>query len=170
MIDQTMYFCSGYGDLTEEEFQKHYVPQIDEAFKTAEGKYCGRGFPLACKFIMGDYHGADFMCLKYINEKESQGIAKEVAVFMSPKGETSNEVLDYIKSWHICTFENFRSIKERDAMMTCLSVKDIQWERDPSQIKNYDPNFMTKTKLNRVRRETLTSFSVWSYMGLADLL
>jgi hypothetical protein len=146
------YFCSGYGDLTEEEFKLHYVPQLNAAISLDPDEF---------KLVTGDYHGADIMCIEYALRKGIQ--CNQIAVFLSPKGKCNPVTMGLIKEHTLPNFRGFQSIKERDAVMTAMSGHDIQWERDPKDIKNYDPDYMTKTKLNGIRRTTINAVNEWAW-------
>jgi hypothetical protein len=151
MSQEHVYFCSGYGNLTEEEFTEHYAPQLDEAI-AKHGSYF--------RLITGDYHGADYMSIEYALKKGVQWY--NIDVFLSPKGEQSNQAtMELVKKHTFKVFENFQSIKERDAVMTATSGHDIQWERETKDIPNYDPDYMTKTRLNVIRRKTINDVRTW---------
>jgi len=107
------YFISGHLDLTREEFDRYYVPQIDKAI--IEGDAC---------FVVGDAKGADCMAQDYLwlQYKLGEINSRSVTVFhmfTDPRN-------------HYGTFPlkgGFKSDKERDEAMTNASNEDIAWVR-----------------------------------------
>ena len=111
------YFISGHLDLTREEFDRYYVPQIDKAI--IEGDAC---------FVVGDAKGADCMAQDYLwlQYKLGEINSRSVTVFhmfTDPRN-------------HYGTFPlkgGFKSDKERDEAMTNASNEDIAWVRPGSE-------------------------------------
>jgi hypothetical protein len=102
-------FISGHLDLTQEEFNEHYAPQIDEAID--HGDF----------FIVGDAKGADSMAQQYILDKLGKE-SKRVHVyhmFDSPRNNKGNFI----------TAGGFKSDDKRDSAMTMFSHYDIAWVR-----------------------------------------
>lgn len=98
-------FVSGHLDLGEEEFLRHYVPQIEAA--RARG----------CRFVVGDARGADLLFQRYA---DAQGL--EVTVFHM-FAQPRNRVGAF------AVVGGFGSDDERDAAMTAASALDIAWVR-----------------------------------------
>ena len=98
-------FVSGHLDLTEEEFARHYVPQISGA--------AARG----CSFVVGDARGADLLFQAYAR---AHGLS--VTVFHMFAGPRNN-----VGSFQVVG--GFASDSERDAAMTAASGFDVAWVR-----------------------------------------
>jgi hypothetical protein len=107
-----IYFISGHGDLTFEEFLEHYKPKIDEALVED------------ASFIMGDFRGADVLAQEYLKNKTGQVIIYHC--FSKPR-----YLVDTIglrsKEWRYMS--GFDSDSTRDAKMTEYSTHDIAWVR-----------------------------------------
>ena len=50
------YFVSGHRDLTQEEFNEHYVPLIDKVLRE----------DIWADFVVGDWEGCDTMFIEYM--------------------------------------------------------------------------------------------------------
>ena len=101
------YFISGHRDVTEEEFVKHYEPQLWEAVNQPN-----------VRFVVGDCVGVDDMAQKYL---KSMGMKDEVRIyhmFESPRHDAGFDLVG-----------GFRSDVERDFNMTKDSDRDIAWVR-----------------------------------------
>jgi len=99
-------FISGHRDLTDDEFKKHYIPQIDESLKDN------------VRFVVCDYNGADEIAQKYLKERN----AKHVVIFHMLENPKVN--------FGFPTIGNFQSDDERDSAATDSSDFDIAWVRD----------------------------------------
>lgn len=100
-----VYFISGHLDLTEEEFNLHYKPHIDEALKNNSS------------FVIGDAKGADSLAQQYLADK-----IKNVTIyhmFTTPRNNIGN----------FKTIGGFVSDNQRDSQMTKDSDIDIAWVR-----------------------------------------
>uniref|UniRef100_A0A6C0BK31 Uncharacterized protein n=1 Tax=viral metagenome TaxID=1070528 RepID=A0A6C0BK31_9ZZZZ len=102
----TTYFISGHLHLSDEEFQKHYIPWIDRALQNSENG-----------FVVGDGQGVDTMAQTYLQNKTTQVTVYHM--FTSPR----NNVGPYR------TKGGFVSDVERDCQMTRDSDQDIAWIR-----------------------------------------
>lgn len=98
-------FVSGHLDLQDDEFERHYVPQIEAA--RAAG----------ASFVVGDARGADCLFQRYAREC---GLA--VRVFHMLEGPRHN-------LGDAPTVGGFTSDAARDAAMTAASTLDIAWVR-----------------------------------------
>ena len=101
-------FISGHRDLTEEEFNLHYKPVIDNAILNKH------------VFYVCDYIGADFMAQKYLKSLNYKDV---IVLHMSKVAR--NYVGDYT-----CVGE-FESDEKRDAFGTSITDYDIVWCRIP---------------------------------------
>lgn len=98
-------FVSGHLDLSEDEFQRHYAPQIDAA--RARG----------CRFVVGDARGADLLF-----QRHAHAHALEVTVFHMFERPRHNV-------GGFAVVDGFTSDAARDAAMTAASSFDIAWVR-----------------------------------------
>lgn len=99
-------FISGHLDVTESEFNEHYIPLIDKAL--ADG----------CSFVIGDARGADRMAQQYLNGK-----TKDVVIFHMFELPRYNE-----GSWN--TKGGYQTDNDRDSAMTKASDFDLAWVRE----------------------------------------
>lgn len=98
-------FVSGHLDLSEDEFQQHYLPRLEEAR--------ARGY----HFVVGDARGADLHFQAYAH---AQKLAVRVFhLFTAPR----HNVGDFP------TVGGFTSDRARDEAMTAASQFDIAWVR-----------------------------------------
>lgn len=111
-------FISGHLDLTDQEFEEHYLPKIGEALKNGHS------------FVVGDAKGADTIAQKYFNTifrvyRVKGEINCELApvtvyhMFKSPRNNAGGFKI----------IGGFQSDDERDAAMTAASDYDIAWVR-----------------------------------------
>lgn len=105
-----IYFISGHRDITEEEFNKYYVPELIKAVQQPDSK-----------FIVGDYEGVDIMAQKWLslslNDKKRVTVCH---MFTTPRNLATQE---------FNTHGGFKSDEERDAWMTENSDIDIAFVR-----------------------------------------
>jgi hypothetical protein len=102
-------FISGHRDLTQDEFNEHYVPLIDKAI--AEG----------CDFVVGDARGADTMAQVYLAYRWIICGCKVTVFHMSDSPRVNKD--------RFPTRGGYQSDDERDAAMTAASDFDIAWVR-----------------------------------------
>ena len=101
-------FISGHRDLTEEEFNIHYKPVIDNAILNKH------------IFYICDYYGADIMAQKYLNSLNYSDVI--VAHMLEyPRNYAGDYML----------VGGFTSDEERDAFCTGITDYDIAWSRKP---------------------------------------
>lgn len=105
MLDSEVYFISGHLDLTEQEFEEHYVPMILDALNNY-----GR-------FVVGDARGADTMAQRYLMQYTGDVVVYHM--FDMPR----NNEGQYL------TQGGFTSDDARDEAMTKASEHDIAWVR-----------------------------------------
>jgi hypothetical protein len=130
------YMISGHIDLTREQFDKYYKPQIDEV-------------PKGSHFIMGNALGADSFALEYINDKSTiTVVCKDDRHLPTEKG--------------IKVVYGFNSFPDRDGYMTSNSNHDIAFLRNDTMAlgsgtmmnlmrRQYSPEVATLFK-NHMRR------------------
>ena len=112
-----IYFISGHRDITNEEFDKFYIPKINEAIEVA--------FRDNTRFVVGDYEGADIMAQEYLKTLCEEGRLNysQVSVyymFDSPR---------HLASDKFNLVGGFKGDVERDSAMTEASDKDIAFIR-----------------------------------------
>lgn len=140
------YFISGHVDLTQEEFNQHYLPRITEVAENG------------AHFVVGDAYGADYLAQKYLNDL---GIDKNrVTVYH----RFENPQYDF----GFNRVPNFKSHPQKDEHMTENSTDDIAWIRPQTpeyvekikaeleaQGKKYDPGRISGTEKNLLRRNKI---------------
>lgn len=104
------YFVSGHRDLTMEEFDRHYVYQLDRVL--AEDPYA--------EFVVGDWEGCDTIFVKYMEEYYTDVRIHIFYVFSSRIEE--GEFNEY-------RFHKRDNYDECDTSMTKNSDFDIAWIR-----------------------------------------
>jgi hypothetical protein len=101
-------FVSGHRDLTEEEFDLHYVPELERAVEWGTW------------IIVCDYYGADIMTQAWLLGR-GYGNVTVVHMLDAPR--------NYVGTFE--TVGRFKSDEERDAWCTAHSDYDIAWSRKP---------------------------------------
>lgn len=99
---------SGHLDLTEEEFNEHYKPLIDQA--TQDG----------CNFVVGDARGADYMAQTYLFHHAP--ISSNVTVYHMLEHPRNHYPIFDLKG-------GYQSNTAKDKAMTEISDFDILWVR-----------------------------------------
>jgi uncharacterized protein (DUF433 family) len=102
--ERTVHYISGHLDLTEDEFEEHYRPKIDDAIARGD------------RFVVGDAPGADRMAQLYLHGKTHRVMVYHMKT--SPRNNVG---------FH--TVSGFESDTERDEQMTYNSTTDIAWVR-----------------------------------------
>lgn len=120
------YFVSGHLDLTEAEFEEHYVPALNQGVREGAG------------FIVGDARGADLMAQEYL--LHAGGNVKVFHMFTKPRNLASPD---------IPTVGGFHSDQERDKAMTRASTADIAWIR-PGREKSGTAKNLKRRKVQLV--------------------
>lgn len=118
-----IYFISGHRDLSYEEFEKYYVPKIEEVIKSD---------PFA-EFLVGDCDGVDKYAMDYLYNQTS----KEFAIyhmFDTPRNLPSNYTfsgsIKEIMIGRVAVIGHFKTDEERDSAMTRNSDFDIAFVKD----------------------------------------
>lgn len=124
------YFISGHLDLTQAEFDEHYLPRIREAW--------GAGG----SFVVGDAQGADLL---------AQGCLKDLCADVT--------VFHMLEKPRHCkghpTHGGFTSDAERDAAMTAHSQRDIAWVRPGRERSGTAVNLARRKLLEQAADEHL---------------
>lgn len=122
MADETgVAFVSGHLDLTEDEFARHYAPQIAAAH--------ARG----CRFVVGDARGADALFQRHAH---ALGLAVTVFhMFERPRSNVGEHP----------TRGGFTTDAARDEAMTAASTFDIGWVRPGRERSGTAKNLARRT-------------------------
>ena len=143
-------FISGHIDLTQEQFETHYVHHIDKAIENG------------CAFVVGNALGCDALALRYLSKRINKDL---VTVYHreSPYDKIHKEhlTLSEIKALgYRNIISGWPTFDARDAAMTSVSDFDIAWVRPDSETKtlieslgkSYRPNRISGTLKNLQRR------------------
>ena len=133
-----VYFVSGHRDLSQEEFDKVYKPELEKIPKMDNN----------ARFVIGDYWGVDEMAQNFLAEK---GLGREVTVyhmFDQPRVCVSDKFLKK---------GGFMGDEERDAAMTRDSSIDVAFVRPGKRnsgtaqniVRRYEIQFLAKEKKNK---------------------
>ena len=104
-----VYFISGRRDITHEEFDKFYVPKINEAISDVT------------RFVVGDYEGADIMAQEYLRTLCEEGRLNYSQVTVYHMSDSPH----HLASDKFNLVGGFKGDVERDSAMTEASDKDI---------------------------------------------
>ncbi len=99
-------FISGHLNLTQEEFNAHYLPLIYMAVANGDS------------FVVGDARGADTMAQDYLYKWIGKSRVTVYHMFDKPRYNAGFQ-----------TVGGFQTDKERDEVMTANSTNDIAWVR-----------------------------------------
>ena len=121
-----IYFISGHRDISQEEFNKYYKPQLDKAIEDKNKK-----------FVVGDYYGVDIMTQEYLVSKGLEDYITVYHMFDKPRNIASDK---------ISTKGGYTTDDERDSAMTKDSNIDIAFIRKGKE--------KSGTALNILRRYT----------------
>lgn len=99
------YFVSGHLNLTQQEFDDHYEPQLSKALENSE-----------CSFVVGDANGCDSMTQRWLQTRGA--FVTVYHMLTAPRNNVG-----------FPTVGGFTSDYERDAAMTAASTQDIAWVR-----------------------------------------
>ncbi len=100
-------FISGHLDLTQDEFDREYIPLIEKALLQGD------------KFVIGDARGADTIAQKYLSQFNGWTNVTIYHMFESPRNNVGNYK----------TVGGFKNDSERDCNLTYCSDYDIAWVR-----------------------------------------
>ena len=128
------YFISGHRDITEEEFNRLYKPEIIKALDKPDSA-----------FVVGDYCGADKMAQTFLSEqiKDKTELYKKVTVYhMYDKP-------NIFKSNFFNSKDGFNSDEERDAAMTKDSDIDIAFVREGKRMSGTAQNIVRRHEFKK---------------------
>ena len=115
-----IYFISGHRDLTLDEFNKIYVPRIEEVLLKDDN----------AEFIVGDCEGVDKFAMDYIFTNTARGLYI-CHIGKKPKHVPNESVYDErIKDYDVYLIGGFSSHVARDTYMTKNSDFDIAFVKD----------------------------------------
>ena len=126
------YFISGHRDITQEEFDLNYAPEL-------------KTLSLGCdiRYVVGDYYGVDIMAQNYLLD----------VLNVNPDYVTVYHMFDAPRNVNpkvIHLVGGFKSDDERDAAMTAVSCDDVAFVRDIKRNSG--------TAQNILRRHMLKTF------------
>ena len=124
------YFISGHRNITKEEFERNYVPEIERVIDED---------PEAV-FVVGDYHGADIMAQDYLMNFTDIGPDRIVVYCMGDSPANANESIEHFRT-------GFMSDVERDSAMTETSFHDIAFVREGEYNSGTAQNILRRHKL-----------------------
>ncbi len=137
-------FISGHVNLTQEEFDKHYIPQLVAAIHDNDD------------FVVGSANGADKMAIEWLYQA---GVIREkITVYVYERfPEAITSKVAFYKSLGLNVLIGFTSYTSRDARMTENSDYDIAWVRPVEENKKllgeaFDPKKISGTQRNIERR------------------
>jgi len=119
----SIYFISGHGYLTYEDWLLHYKSKLDKVLSN-------KGF-----FILGDYKGCDVLCMEYLKNKTSN--VTICHMFDKPR-YLPDKFNSLVKNWEI--IGNFVSDESRDTYMTNNSDFDIAYVKEGGDISGTAKN------------------------------
>jgi hypothetical protein len=130
-----VYFISGHLDIDQEEFNKNYVPLLDEALKDSTSR-----------FVVADARGTDTLAQIYLAD-----IPDRVTLYQMGTKPRNKKIECEVKS-------GFLTDEERDIVMTQNSTDDIAWVRPEDEVRkrlgsNYKPGRISGTQKNLNRRK-----------------
>lgn len=127
------YFISGHRDLTQDEFNTNYAPIIKDIIDNDND----------CKFIMGDYVGADIMAQNYLLDTLDISPERVIVYHMgNAPMNVNNKVINFIGE--------FVSDEDRDAAMTNASIRDIAFVRDHTKWSGTAQNILRRFLLKKI--------------------
>lgn len=138
MAKTITYFISGHRNLSQEDFNKYYVPEIEKA---AHGD-------LGCDFIVGDCKGVDFMAQEYLFSK---GYCFTVYhMFEKPRNFVLPDTpQDKLEVYGIALRGGYLSDIERDAAMTRDSDVDIAFIQEGRWTSGTAQNILRRHEIKR---------------------
>jgi hypothetical protein len=141
-------FISGHVNLSQEEFETHYVPALDVLIHDQH------------KVVLGCAKGADTMCLDYLVMKGYPVSKITVYVYDRYKTPIPDLMLHYTTKYGVeVLYDNkWTSYEDRDADMTWASDCDLCWIRSEDETKrllgkSYNPKRISGTQKNLNRRK-----------------
>lgn len=124
------YFISGHRNITREEFERNYIPEIERVI--AEDP--------ESMFVVGDYHGADIMAQDYLMDFTDIGPDRVVVYCMGNTPANANKDIEHFRT-------GYESDIERDSAMTDASFRDIAFVRDGGYESGTAQNILRRHRL-----------------------
>lgn len=127
-----VYFISGHRNLSYEDFEKYYIPEIDRIIR----------YDISPKFIVGDYEGVDKFAMDYIYDNiEYDGELQIYHMHETPRNTPLDMSIEDINKDYsgVHLVGGFKSDEERDSAMTRDSdcdiafIKDNRWDSGTAQ-------------------------------------
>ena len=126
-------YISGHLDLTEEEFEEHYVPFIEKALERGD------------TFIIGDARGADSLAQAYLWDCDMIDHVTVYHMYTQPRNNVGNYK----------TVDGFKTDLDRDEAMTENSDYDIAWVRPGREKSGTQKNIDRRKKQNTIKFDAL---------------
>ena len=130
MAKTIYYFISGHRDLSQEDFDKYYVPAIEEVLHG----------DLGYAFVMGDCDGVDYMAQKYLVDIGKACFIELYHMFEKPRHLLSDEI--------ICR-GGYTGDIERDSAMTKNSDVDIAFIQEGRWTSGTAQNILRRHEIKR---------------------
>ena len=112
-----IYFIFGRRDITHEEFDKFYIPKINEVIE--------EDFSDSTRFVVGDYEGTDIMAQEYLKTLCEEGRLKYSQITVYHMFDNPR----HLASDNFTLVGGFKGDVERDFAMIEASDKDIVFLR-----------------------------------------
>lgn len=121
------YFISGHRDITDNEFECFYIPQL---------YYYATEFP-DTQFVVGDCDGADIKAQNFLMDEIKIDSSRVTVYHMFDEPRNKNEKINQL-------IGGFESDDERDSAMTNVSFQDIAFVRDNTKISGTAQNILRR--------------------------
>lgn len=121
------YFISGHRDITEEEFERNYVPALEAVVNEIPD----------CRFVVGDYYGVDIMAQNYLIDVLDFDPDRITVYHMLEAPRNINPKITN-------TVGGFETDRGRDTAMTLASSNDIAYVRDNTKISGTAENILRR--------------------------
>ena len=109
-----IYFISGHRDLTQEEFDKHYIPTLKRILELDD----------YAKFLIGDWEGCDTLAFEYLRDK--LGMYQRIDIYYVDKVR----LINFSQSMYPKIVSQVWDVYDScDSMMTHYSDFDVAWIR-----------------------------------------
>mgnify|MGYP000970399479 CR=1 FL=1 len=142
-------FVSGHRDVSDDEFEAHYKPLLDNAVKNNH------------LIVVGDYQGVDYLAQRYLKDINYSNVIV-YHMFVKPRY--------YVEGY--ATRGGYQGDEERDSAMTIASTYDIAWVRPGKEKSGTAINLKRRQKinLNRTYGKTVSIENKNYEKSLGDLL
>lgn len=130
MAKTIYYFISGHMNLSQEDFNKYYVPEIEKVINGDQ----------EFVFIMGDCKGVDYMAQKYLVDKGYSAFIELYHMFDKPRHLLDKEIICH---------GGYTSDIERDAAMTRASDIDIAFIQEGRWTSGTAQNILRRHEIKK---------------------